>query len=141
MAFRNCRWTQFTIFFEPIRPYLIVTMKTPKKCLKSAQSYQQRRQNDVVVVPLLKTLDRYHTLFCCFHCWLWTSKCPLGVVAFWPFTLISTLGTQSKLNMLMFSLLKDLWIWLFIRSLFIWYVNFKVLGWLTKKMQNKSVYL
>ena len=24
------------------------------------------------------TLNRFHTLFWCFHCWLWTSKCRLG---------------------------------------------------------------
>ena len=34
--------------------------------------------NDVVLVLLLLTLNRFHTLFWCFHCWLWTNKCRLG---------------------------------------------------------------
>ena len=31
-------------------------------------------------VSLLLTLNRFHTLFWCFHYWLWTSKCQLGFV-------------------------------------------------------------
>ena len=31
--------------------------------------------NDVVLVSLLSTLKWFHTLFWCFCCWLWTSKC------------------------------------------------------------------
>ena len=27
---------------------------------------------------LLSTLNRFHVLFWCFYCWLWTSKCRLG---------------------------------------------------------------
>ena len=38
--------------------------------------------NDVVLVYLLLTLNKFHTLFWCFHCWLWTSKCLLGKQAF-----------------------------------------------------------
>ena len=34
---------------------------------------------DVVLVPLLLTLNRFHALFWCFHCWHWTSKCRLGI--------------------------------------------------------------
>ena len=34
--------------------------------------------NDVVLVSILFTLNKFHTLFCCFCCWLWTSKCRLG---------------------------------------------------------------
>ena len=33
--------------------------------------------NDVVLVSLLLTLNRFQTLFWCFRCWLWTSKCTL----------------------------------------------------------------
>ena len=29
-------------------------------------------------MTLLLTLNRFHPLFWCFHCWLWTSKCRLG---------------------------------------------------------------
>ena len=32
----------------------------------------------VVLVSLLVTLNIFHTLFCCFYCWFWTSKCRLG---------------------------------------------------------------
>ena len=34
--------------------------------------------NDVFLVPLLLTLNIFHTLFQCFHCWVLTSKCRLG---------------------------------------------------------------
>ena len=30
--------------------------------------------NDVGFLSLLLTLNRFHTLFWCFYCWLWTSK-------------------------------------------------------------------
>ena len=33
---------------------------------------------DLILVSLLLTCNRFYTLFCCFHCWLWTSKCQLG---------------------------------------------------------------
>ena len=33
----------------------------------------------VILVSLLLTWDRFHTLFWCFHCWFWTkNKCRLG---------------------------------------------------------------
>ena len=34
--------------------------------------------NYVVLMSLLLTLNKFHTLFCCFHCWIWTSTCQLG---------------------------------------------------------------
>ena len=33
---------------------------------------------DVILVSLLFTLNTFHTLFSCFHSWLWTNKCVLG---------------------------------------------------------------
>ena len=36
---------------------------------------------DVALVSLLITLNRFYTLFWCFYCWLWTSKCRLGLVS------------------------------------------------------------
>ena len=30
---------------------------------------------------LLLTLNRFHTLFWCFHYWSWTSKCQLGIIS------------------------------------------------------------
>ena len=33
---------------------------------------------DIVPVSILFTLNRFNTLFWCFHYWLWTSECRLG---------------------------------------------------------------
>ena len=30
---------------------------------------------DVILLFLLLTLNIFHIFFCCFYCWLWTSKC------------------------------------------------------------------
>ena len=49
-----------------------VTMKTPKKC-ESVQKHQ-KDVSDFVLVSLFVTLNRFDTLFLCFHCWRWTSK-------------------------------------------------------------------
>ena len=43
---------------------LKLTIKTPEQC--------QRRRSSVFVV----TINIFHTLFFCFHCWLWARKCP-----------------------------------------------------------------
>ena len=32
----------------------------------------------MVLVSLLLTMNKFHTLLCCFHGWFWTSKCQLG---------------------------------------------------------------
>ena len=40
---------------------------------------------DVVSVSFLLTLNRFHTLFQCFHCWIWTSKCRLQRFYRWIF--------------------------------------------------------
>ena len=37
-------------------------------------------KSDIVLVSLLLTLNRFHALFWCFYCWLWTSKFRLGNV-------------------------------------------------------------
>ena len=37
-------------------------------------------KNDVNF-DLLLTLNRFHTLFWCFHCWIWTCKCQLGIIS------------------------------------------------------------
>ena len=41
--------------------------------IKIPESYQ-KDVNGMVLMLLLLTLNRFHTLFSCFHCWLWTSK-------------------------------------------------------------------
>ena len=38
---------------------------------------------DVVLFSLLLTLNSFHTLFCFFHCWVWTSKCQVGLFSQW----------------------------------------------------------
>ena len=49
------------------------------------QSQQWKHQNNVwnvfkvtTAVSLMLTLNRFHTLFWCFHCWIWSSKFHLG---------------------------------------------------------------
>ena len=57
------------------------TMDTLEQCVKSIQSQQYKHQSDVaevLLVSLLLTLNKFHTLFWCFLFWLWTSKCRLG---------------------------------------------------------------
>ena len=44
-------------------------METPEESMEPVQSSQERHQNDVVhviLLSLLLTLDRFHTLLCCF---------------------------------------------------------------------------
>ena len=45
-------------------------------CSKLTKRHQKDVSN-VVVMSLLLTLNRFHTLCWCFHSWLWTSKCQL----------------------------------------------------------------
>ena len=47
-----------------------LAMETPKKCVEFVNI-------DVFLVSLLLTLNRFYSVFCCFHCWLWISKCGL----------------------------------------------------------------
>ena len=42
---------------------------------KDTRIASTRRSNDVVLVSLLLTLNRFHKLLECFHCWLWIGKC------------------------------------------------------------------
>ena len=53
------------------------TTETLEKGDKCAQSSQWKHQNNihVIMMSLLLTLNRFPTLFWCFHCWLWTKKC------------------------------------------------------------------
>ena len=49
------------------------TMDTLEQCVKSIQSQQYKHQSDVaevLLVSLLLTLNKFHTLFWCFLCWL-----------------------------------------------------------------------
>ena len=49
------------------------------------QSQQWKHQNNVwnvfkvtTIISLMLTLNRFHTLFWCFHCWIWSSIFHLG---------------------------------------------------------------
>ena len=46
----------------------------------------------------INTLDRFHTLFCCFYYWLWTSKCWLSVIEQKQHLQFSFLYTARKLK-------------------------------------------
>ena len=53
------------------------TGKRCEICSKLTIKTPERRQ--WFLVSLLLTLNRFHILFWHYHCWLWTSKCQLGV--------------------------------------------------------------
>ena len=59
----NCE--PFTLIHQPAFTCSNWVMETPKNCGKS------------ILVSLLLILNRFHTLFWYFHCWLWTNKCRL----------------------------------------------------------------
>ena len=45
-------------------------------CSKSAI---ETLEKDVVLVSLLLNFNIFHTFLKCFYCWIWTSKCLLGI--------------------------------------------------------------
>ena len=54
--------------------------------------------SDVVLVSLVLTLNRFHTLFWCFHCWLRTSKHKLASHVFYtyfPYVVYQMIATSS----------------------------------------------
>ena len=59
----NCE--PFTLIHQPAFTCSNWVMETPENCGKS------------ILVSLLLILNRFHTLFWYFHCWLWTNKCRL----------------------------------------------------------------
>ena len=72
---------------------------------------------DVILMSLLLTLNRFHTLLCCFYCWLWTSKCRLGKsklhnnwinwnLRLWEISIISrqTKGTKLRYVSILFKI-------------------------------------
>ena len=44
------------------------------------KSGRERLTHKCFAAFLALTLNRFHTLFWCFHCWLWTNKCRLGIL-------------------------------------------------------------
>ena len=69
------------------------TLKTPKQCVRSVQSYQCRHQTVVshnFLISSLLTLNRFHTIFC-FDCWLLTS-------IFWLVMVLLLLLTTNNLS-------------------------------------------
>ena len=60
------------LYIKPVFTCSKSTVETQKECIKPVQSQQQRHQNHIsgfILVPLLLTLDRFHTLSQCFHCY------------------------------------------------------------------------
>ena len=57
----------FKVISQDIRKWCEIcselTIKTPERC------------KNVVLVPLLLTLNIFHTFFKCFYWWFWTGKC------------------------------------------------------------------
>ena len=51
----------------------------PDKCLPMNSRILVYPVNDVVLVSLLLTFNRFHKSFWCFYRWLWASKCRLGM--------------------------------------------------------------
>ena len=43
---------------------------------------------DVVLSTLLMTLNKFHALFWCLHCWIWRSSCRLGSIFFTRWNLL-----------------------------------------------------
>ena len=84
------RWTPFfiwSVYYRISEPTFTCSksqMEIPEQCVKYVQSQQQRHQTDVndtkevVLESLLLHLNRFHILFWCVHCWLWTSKYHVG---------------------------------------------------------------
>ena len=54
---------------------------------------------DVVLLSLLLTLNRFHTLFWCFY-WFWTSKCRIGIEAYKSCFVISMSFSSKKLGII-----------------------------------------
>ena len=64
-----------------LRHLLIQSPQWKYQNMRKIFKVNNRHQNDVnmVLVPLLKTLNRFHILFWYFLCWHWKSKCRLLV--------------------------------------------------------------
>ena len=70
-------WRDLRDLHKPAGIFLFkAAMETTEQCMKSVKSFNDFI--DVVLLFLVLTLNRFHTLFMCFHFWLWTSKWRLG---------------------------------------------------------------
>ena len=57
---------------KPFRLLLVQSLQ--KKHLNDVRNLLKLTNKDIVLVCLLLTLNKFHILFWCFHCWLRTSK-------------------------------------------------------------------
>ena len=69
--------------YQPTGIYLVIVNngKTRTMC-QICSKWKKRHQNeiyDIVLVFLLLTLNMFHLLFWCFHCWFWAIICRLGI--------------------------------------------------------------
>ena len=52
--------------------------KTVCKICSKLTIKKRERPYNAVMLFLWLTLNKFHLMFCCFHCWLWTNNCHLG---------------------------------------------------------------
>ena len=64
------------IYLFKVSNGIIITMC--EICSKLTKKTPERRHN-VFLASLLLTLNRFHTLLWCLHCWVWVSKYRLGI--------------------------------------------------------------
>ena len=77
-------WTEY----EKIRCISSYSVRMRENADQNNSQYEhftrsERHQNDfnnVVLLSLLLRLNLFHALLLWFHCWLWTSKCRLGIL-------------------------------------------------------------
>ena len=85
-----CIIFDFEYAFFPCGEWMGVTLKCihwPSRYLLKVNNGNTRTTSATALLSLLLSLNRFYTLICCFHCWLWTSKCWLGSIV-WFFGVI-----------------------------------------------------
>ena len=82
LNFLYCDW--YCVFnYFPVSQYLLIQIQQWKHHNKLWNLFRVTKiDNEIILVSLLLTLSRFHTLFSRFFCWLWASWCRLGLVFF-----------------------------------------------------------
>ena len=80
-------WTCWKLQSTP-SPHLLIQSQQWKHQNKARNivkvNNKRIKVNDIVMLSLLLTLNIFHTLLQCFHCWIWTSRCQLVTLNYWP---------------------------------------------------------
>ena len=84
LSFHRWLWSFFALIClnNPIQHLLVQSQQWKHQSNAWNMIKNNRHQNsvnDVVLLFLLLTLNRYHTLLWCLHCWLWTNKSQLRI--------------------------------------------------------------